>query len=127
MASVRKLILDILLELVDEDLKTFQFYLSRMPCDGFPHIPKSQVHGADRLCTVELLVVTYDYDGAVTVTVDILERMKLKLWAETLRKNYHEGKACLKLKKVDCLLPGPLTAVSSLCFLISCKQSSWHR
>lgn len=127
MASVQEIILDILLELVDEDLKTFQFYLYSTPCKGFPQIPKSRVHGADRVCTVDHLVQTYGYDGAVMVTVDILERMKLKLWAETLKKKYDEGKACLKLTKVDCLLLGPLTAVSSLCFLISCKQSSWQR
>lgn len=103
MASVPELILDVLLELVDDDLKTFQFYLYCKPHDGCPHIAKSRVYGVDRLRTVDLLVLTYGYDGAVTVTVDILERMKLKLWAETLKKNYDEGKACLKLTKVDCL------------------------
>lgn len=92
MASVPELLLDILEELVNEQLRTFQWFLYSNVLEGFPHIPKSRVDGMDRPGTVDLLVQTYGHDGAVTVTVDILTRMKLKLWAETLKTKYGEGK-----------------------------------
>lgn len=99
MAPVPELLLDTLVELVDEELKTFQWYLYSKVLEGFPHIPKGRVAGVDKLDTVNLLAQTYGYDGAVTVTVDILMRMKLKLWAETLKKKYDKGKMCLKVQK----------------------------
>ncbi len=86
----------ILEELVDKELRTFQWFLYSNVLEGFSHIPRSWVEGVDRQDTMDLLVQTYGYDGAVTVTVDILMRMKLKLWAETLKKKYDEGKTCLK-------------------------------
>ncbi|KAI3366949.1 hypothetical protein L3Q82_009597, partial [Scortum barcoo] len=61
----------------------------------------SWVDGADRPGTVDLLVQTYGYDCAVTVTVDILIRMKLKLRAETLKKNYDEVQNNQEEKEVD--------------------------
>lgn len=94
MASVPELLLATLNELVDEQLKTFQWFLYSNVLDGFPHIPRARIAGVDRLSTVDLLVQTYNYDDAITVTLDILMRMKLKLWAETLEKKYSEGKTC---------------------------------
>lgn len=96
MASVPELLLDILEELVDKELRTFQWFLYSNILKGFPYIQKSRVDGVDRPGTVDLLVQTYGYDGAVKVTVDVLMRMKLKLWAETLMKKYDAGKTCLK-------------------------------
>ncbi|XP_030646313.1 NACHT, LRR and PYD domains-containing protein 12-like [Chanos chanos] len=87
MACVPELLLDTLEELVDKDLRKFQWYLYNDVLEGFPHIPKSRVDGVDRPGTVDLVVQTYGYDGAVTVTVDILMRMKLRLLAETLKNN----------------------------------------
>lgn len=93
MACVPELLLETLEELIDKQLRTFQWFLYNNDLKGFPHIPKSRVDGADRPGTVDLLIQTYGYNGAITVTVDILMRMKLKLWAETLKKKYGEGKA----------------------------------
>lgn len=101
MASVPELLLNTLEELVDKELRTFQWFLYSNVLEGFSHIPKSRVKGVDRPGTVNLLVQTYGYDGAVTATVDILMRMKLKLWAETLKKKYDEGKTCKKKKDKD--------------------------
>lgn len=101
MACVPELLLATLEELVNKELKTFHWYLYSNVLEGFPHIPKSRVDGADRTGTVDLLVQTYGYDSAVTVTVDILMRMKLKLWAETLKKKYDEGKIRLRSTKCD--------------------------
>lgn len=93
MARVPELLLATLEELVEKELRTFQWFLYSNILEGFPHIPKGRIDGVDRPGTVNLLVQTYGYDSAVTVTVDVLMRMKLKLWAETLKKNYDEGKA----------------------------------
>uniref|UniRef100_A0A4W6FZC2 Pyrin domain-containing protein n=1 Tax=Lates calcarifer TaxID=8187 RepID=A0A4W6FZC2_LATCA len=92
MAHVPVLLLDTLEELVDKELRTFQWFLYSNVLEGFPHIPKSRVDGVDRPGIVDHLVQTYGYDDAVSVTVDILTRMKLKLWAEKLKKKYDEGK-----------------------------------
>uniref|UniRef100_A0A3B4YNX0 Pyrin domain-containing protein n=1 Tax=Seriola lalandi dorsalis TaxID=1841481 RepID=A0A3B4YNX0_SERLL len=91
MARVPQLLLETLEELVAEQLRTFQFFLFSDVLEGFPHIPKSRVDSVDRPGTVDVLVQTYGYDDAVTVTVDILVRMKLKLCAEKLKKKYDEG------------------------------------
>ncbi|XP_071358515.1 NACHT, LRR and PYD domains-containing protein 12-like [Trachinotus anak] len=91
MARVPELLLDTLEELVAEELKIFQFFLYNEVLEGFPHIPKSRVDGVDRPTTVDRLVQTYGYDDAVTVTVDILGRMKLKLRAEKLKNKYDEA------------------------------------
>ncbi|XP_018539811.1 LOW QUALITY PROTEIN: NACHT, LRR and PYD domains-containing protein 3-like [Lates calcarifer] len=90
MAHVPVLLLDTLEELVDKELRTFQWFLYSNVLEGFPHIPKSRVDGVDRPGIVDHLVQTYGYDDAVSVTVDILTRMKLKLWAEKLKKKYDE-------------------------------------
>ncbi|XP_047194603.1 NACHT, LRR and PYD domains-containing protein 12-like isoform X1 [Hippoglossus stenolepis] len=90
MARVPELILETFEELVDKELRTFQWYLYSNVLEEFPHIPKSKLDGVDRPGTVDLLVQTYGYDDAVTVTVDILTRMQLKLWADTVKKKYEE-------------------------------------
>ena len=92
MAWVPKLILETFEELVDEDMKYFQWCLSSNVLEDFPHIPKSKLEGRDRLGTVDLLVETYGYVDAVTVTVKILMKMQQKLRADLLRKKYEEGK-----------------------------------
>ncbi|XP_030576333.1 NACHT, LRR and PYD domains-containing protein 3-like [Archocentrus centrarchus] len=87
MACVPELLLGILEELVDKELRKFQWFLTNVS-EGYTHIPKSRVDGVDRTGTVDLLVQTYSYDGAVTVTEDILLKMNLKLWAEKLKEGY---------------------------------------
>lgn len=104
MACVPELLLATLEELVDKQLRTFQWYLCTNDPEGLPHIPTSRVDGVDRLGTVDLLVQTYGYDSAVAVTVDILLRMKLKLWADKLKEKYDEGKTYFKSAKFDCLV-----------------------
>ncbi|XP_039647096.1 NACHT, LRR and PYD domains-containing protein 12-like isoform X2 [Perca fluviatilis] len=101
MARVPELLLATLEELLDKELRTFQWFLSSNVLEGFPHIPKSRVDRVDRPRTVDLLVQTYGYNGAVTVTVDILMRMKLKLWAETLKENYDEVPSNQIGKEID--------------------------
>uniref|UniRef100_A0A3B5QSM4 Si:dkey-28k24.2 n=1 Tax=Xiphophorus maculatus TaxID=8083 RepID=A0A3B5QSM4_XIPMA len=86
MANVKEQLLDIFLELLDEDLRTFQWYLYSSDLEGFTHIPKCKADGLDRPRTVDLVVQTYGYDDAVTVTVIILEKMRQKLLADRLKE-----------------------------------------
>lgn len=92
MAQVPELLLNTLLQLVDKDLRTFQWYLYMDVLEGFAYIPRADLDGVDRPGTVSRLVETYGYDDAVTVSVEVLTKMKLKLWAETLKKKRDEGK-----------------------------------
>ncbi|KAM6895252.1 NACHT, LRR and PYD domains-containing protein 3-like [Xenentodon cancila] len=91
MACVKELLLATLEELLDKDLRTFQWFLYSDVLEGFEHIPKARAHGLDREGTVDLVVQTYGYDGAVTVTVDILMKMKQKLWADKLKEKYNKA------------------------------------
>ncbi|XP_044198531.1 NACHT, LRR and PYD domains-containing protein 12-like [Thunnus albacares] len=101
MACVPELLLATLEELVDKELRTFQWFLYSNVLEAFPHIPKSRIDGVDRPGTVDLLVQTYGYEGAVAVTVDILNKMKLKLWAETLKSKYDEVPSTQVGKEID--------------------------
>uniref|UniRef100_A0A3B5M7S8 Pyrin domain-containing protein n=1 Tax=Xiphophorus couchianus TaxID=32473 RepID=A0A3B5M7S8_9TELE len=92
MANVKEQLLDIFLELLDEDLRTFQWYLYSSDLEGFAHIPKCKADGLDRPRTVDLVVQTYGYDDAVTVTVIILEKMRQKLLADRLKELCSNGK-----------------------------------
>lgn len=92
MANIKELLLDTLRELVDEELRTFQWFLYSSDFEGHDHIPRSRVDRLDREGTVDLLVQSYDYHDAVTVSVSILEKMRQKQWAEKLKAKYCQGK-----------------------------------
>lgn len=92
-SSVPELLLETLLEFEDNQLKTFQYYLYSNVLQGLPHVPKSRAKGANYPDTAELLAQTYGYSGAVTVTVDILMKMKCRLLAERLKEKYDKGKS----------------------------------
>lgn len=91
MASIPKLLLDILMEVDDEDLKTFQWHLYYNPKE-LAHISKAKIKGKSREDTVDVLVQTFGYEGAVTVTVDALSAMHFKQLSETLKNLYNNGK-----------------------------------
>jgi len=96
MGSVKEQLFYTLEELVDEELRTFQFFLYSNVVEGSQRIPKSRAFGLDRVATVELVVQTYGNKGAVTVTVDILKRMNFKQLAENLEEKCNEGKGSLR-------------------------------
>lgn len=99
MAVVKELLLDTLRELVDEELRTFQWFLYSSDFKGYAHIQRSRVDGLDREGTVDLLVQSYSYHEAVTVSLNILEKMRQKLWAEKLKEKYSQGKAAFTFSK----------------------------
>lgn len=114
MSHVKEQLLAIFEELLDDELRTFLWHLYSSNLEGFDNIPKSRAVGLDRVGTVDLVVQTYSCDNAVTVTVKLLEKMRLKLWADKLKEAYSHGKEMswwICLQKV---------LVSEICLLILC-------
>lgn len=99
MASIPKILLDTLMELDDEELKTFQWHLHHHVLKGFSHIPKSKIKDKTREQTVDVLVQTFADEDAVTVTVDALLAMQFKQLSETLKQQYNNGKVDPKTGK----------------------------
>ncbi|XP_015251003.1 PREDICTED: NACHT, LRR and PYD domains-containing protein 12-like [Cyprinodon variegatus] len=91
MSTVNEQLLEVLEELLDEELETFQWHLYSKTVEGFAHIPKSKAKGLDRKDTVTLVVTTYGYDGAVTITIKILEKMRQKLLVDKLKEFHSNG------------------------------------
>uniref|UniRef100_A0A4W5QJA5 Pyrin domain-containing protein n=1 Tax=Hucho hucho TaxID=62062 RepID=A0A4W5QJA5_9TELE len=72
--NVHFLLLDILEELGQGDLKKFQWYINK-GVEEFPAISEGQLEDADRLVTVDRMVQSYCYEGAVKITLEILRKM----------------------------------------------------
>ncbi|XP_030636242.1 NACHT, LRR and PYD domains-containing protein 3-like [Chanos chanos] len=86
MPAVPEVLLDILDQLVEKELKRFRWYLTtENVLEGFSHIPKAQLENADAQDTVDKIVDTY---GArvVEITLLILRKMKQNNLAEKLQK-----------------------------------------
>ncbi|XP_042174826.1 uncharacterized protein LOC112241595 isoform X2 [Oncorhynchus tshawytscha] len=88
MMDVPALLLTGLEELTEEQLKTFQFYLTSVQLLGFPPIPERQLENTDRQDTVDQIVKRYDPEGAVRITLKILKGMNLDDLAEKLERDY---------------------------------------
>lgn len=93
MASIPKILFNILDELEDKDLSNFQWHLYQSVTKV--HIPKAKIKGKNREETVDVLVQTFGYEGAVTVTVDVLSAMCFRQLSETLKEQYNNGKVDL--------------------------------
>ncbi|XP_036452500.1 NACHT, LRR and PYD domains-containing protein 3-like [Colossoma macropomum] len=89
MVNIRPMLLDILQNLLEEDLKSFQWYLSN-GVEGFTHIPRSQLGKADRHDTVDKMVQSYSYNGAVEITQAILQKINQNQLVEELRTKHKE-------------------------------------
>ncbi|XP_017538115.1 NACHT, LRR and PYD domains-containing protein 12-like [Pygocentrus nattereri] len=89
MATIRPVLLDILQNLLEEDLKSFQWYLSN-GVEGFTHIPRAQLEKADRHDTVDKMVQSYGHNGAVEITQAILKNINQNQLAEELGTKHKE-------------------------------------
>ncbi|KAL7881126.1 hypothetical protein SRHO_G00033800, partial [Serrasalmus rhombeus] len=92
MENIRRQLLDILEELLSDDLKKFQWHLTN-GVEGFRHIPKSLMENANRFNTVDTMVERYPQNGAVEITLKILNQMNQNELAEKLRTNLRESNA----------------------------------
>ncbi|XP_042174815.1 uncharacterized protein LOC112238112 isoform X2 [Oncorhynchus tshawytscha] len=86
--AVPALLLTTLEELTEEQLKTFQFYLTSGRMLDFPPIPERHLDNTDRQVTVDQMVKRYDPEGAVRNTLKILRRMNLDDLAEKLQRDH---------------------------------------
>ncbi|XP_036452501.1 NACHT, LRR and PYD domains-containing protein 3-like [Colossoma macropomum] len=90
MVNIRPMLLNILQNLLEEDLKSFQWYLSN-GVEGFTHIPRAQLEKADRHDIVDKMVQSYGYNGAVEITQAILKKINQNQLAVELRTKHKEN------------------------------------
>ncbi|KAF4114268.1 NACHT, LRR and PYD domains-containing protein 3-like [Onychostoma macrolepis] len=90
MASVKKLLVDSLKELVEADLKEFQWHLVNLYLE---HLSRSELEKADRFDTVDKMVVCFGPEEAVKVMVDILRKMIQNDLAEQLENKHKQAQA----------------------------------
>uniref|UniRef100_A0A674C013 Uncharacterized LOC115178540 n=1 Tax=Salmo trutta TaxID=8032 RepID=A0A674C013_SALTR len=82
------LVITILEELTEDQLKTFQSNLTSGWMLGFPPIPKSQLRNTDIQVTVDQMVERYGPEGAVGITLMILRWMNRHDVAEKLERDH---------------------------------------
>ncbi|XP_062415703.1 NACHT, LRR and PYD domains-containing protein 3-like isoform X2 [Pungitius pungitius] len=91
MEKVKKDILYTLEELKEEEFERFKWHLKNNPSPGDPRsIPPCDLQKADRMDTVDLMVLCYDTDS-VQVAVKVLEEMQKNNLAEKLSKMNFTG------------------------------------
>ncbi|XP_062415537.1 NACHT, LRR and PYD domains-containing protein 3-like [Pungitius pungitius] len=91
MEKVKKDILNILKDLKEEEFKEFKWHLENNPIpEDLRSIPPCDLHKADRMDTVDLMVRCYDTDS-VQVAVKVLEEMQMNNLAEKLSKMNFTG------------------------------------
>uniref|UniRef100_A0A673J997 NACHT domain-containing protein n=1 Tax=Sinocyclocheilus rhinocerous TaxID=307959 RepID=A0A673J997_9TELE len=86
MVSVEELLVNSLKELVEAELKEFQWHLQK----DHECISKSDMENADRLKTVDKMVVCFGQEEAVKITVGILRKMNQNDLAEQLENEYKQ-------------------------------------
>ncbi|XP_070706123.1 E3 ubiquitin-protein ligase TRIM39-like [Pempheris klunzingeri] len=92
-------LLNTLEELRDDEFKKFKWYLQQPDIlQGYQTITKSKLERAERLDTVDLMVKTYELDGALKVTKMILEKIPRKDLVQRLSDSISEPKASLRDK-----------------------------
>ncbi|XP_051743924.1 protein NLRC3-like [Ctenopharyngodon idella] len=87
MASAEKLLLNSLKELVEADLKEFQWHLK----NDHECISKYEMEKADRLETVDKMVAYFGPEEAVKIMVEILRKMNHNNLAEQLENKHKQG------------------------------------
>ncbi|XP_050964607.1 NACHT, LRR and PYD domains-containing protein 12 isoform X3 [Labeo rohita] len=89
MLSVKELLVDSLRELVEADLKEFQWRLK----NDHNCISNSEMENADRLKTVDMMVACFGSEEAVKIMVDILRKMKQNDLAEQMENKHKPAQA----------------------------------
>ncbi|KAL1276751.1 hypothetical protein QQF64_036374 [Cirrhinus molitorella] len=89
MLSAKELLVDSLKELVEVDLKEFQWRLK----NDHECISNSEMENADRLKTVDMMVACFGSEKAVKIMVDILRKMKQNDLAEQMENIHKQAQA----------------------------------
>ncbi|XP_077065434.1 NLR family CARD domain-containing protein 3-like isoform X2 [Siphateles boraxobius] len=87
MASVKDLLLNSLMDLVEDEHKTFKWYLEK----DHESIKKCEMESADRLQTVDKMVARFGPEEAVKITVKILRKMNQNNLADELENKHKPG------------------------------------
>ncbi|KAL1277054.1 hypothetical protein QQF64_023727 [Cirrhinus molitorella] len=93
MESVKEILKNSMMELLEAELNEFQWYLKNNEC-----ISNSEMENADRLKTVDKMLACFGPEQAVTITLDILRKMNQNHWAEQLENNYKQAQAECNMK-----------------------------
>ncbi|KYO43482.1 NACHT, LRR and PYD domains-containing protein 3-like [Alligator mississippiensis] len=81
------LLLHVLEELLEEEIKKFKFKLNYMDLrEGYKNIPKGHLEKADVVQLVILLIEYYQEEYAVEVAINVLDDINNKMLADWLRK-----------------------------------------
>ncbi|KAI2665195.1 NLR family CARD domain-containing protein 3 [Labeo rohita] len=88
MASVKELLMNSLMDLVEGDLKKFQWNLK-----NDEHISNSEMENADIFDTVDKMVARFGPEEAVKISVEILRKMNQNLLAEQLENKHKQAQA----------------------------------
>ncbi|KAJ8406846.1 hypothetical protein AAFF_G00297620 [Aldrovandia affinis] len=86
MAGVSSLLVDALDELEEKDVKRFKWALSQDMLEGFRHIPRGQLENRDIMDMVDRMVDTYGGEGALRITLHILQKIDQNELAERLQQ-----------------------------------------
>ncbi|XP_073694100.1 NACHT, LRR and PYD domains-containing protein 3-like [Garra rufa] len=89
MASVKDLLENTLMDLVNADLKRFQWHLEK----DHECVSKSEMENADRIKTVDKMVGCFGAEEAVKIMVDILRKMNHNDLAEQLENKHKQAQA----------------------------------
>ncbi|KAL6480978.1 hypothetical protein MHYP_G00090580 [Metynnis hypsauchen] len=100
MSNITEVLLNTLQNLLEEDLKSFQWHLKN-GVEGFPPIQKAHLEKADRHDTVDQMVQKYQHNGAVEITLAILKKMNQNQVADELMTELRkeESQEKFELKK----------------------------
>ncbi|XP_036380722.1 NACHT, LRR and PYD domains-containing protein 12-like [Megalops cyprinoides] len=102
MSSVQSLLLGALDELEEKDVKRFKWNLSHNVPEGFRHIPRGQLEKQDVMDVVDLVVDSYGGEGALRITLHVLQKMNQNEIAERLEREKiiicHHFKSSLRKK-----------------------------
>uniref|UniRef100_A0A8C1EKC8 Pyrin domain-containing protein n=1 Tax=Cyprinus carpio carpio TaxID=630221 RepID=A0A8C1EKC8_CYPCA len=93
MASVKELLVNSLKDLVEAELKEFQWHLQK----DHECISKSEMENADRLKTVDKMVACFGPEEAVKIKVGILKMMNQNNLAEQLENKHNKNFGSLSL------------------------------
>ncbi|KAG7460273.1 hypothetical protein MATL_G00219550 [Megalops atlanticus] len=94
MAGAPSLLVSILDELLEDDLKRFRWNLSYNVPEGFETIPKGRVEKGKHVTeTVTQMVEAYGEEGAVTVTLYALRKTNQNNLAQRLETEHNGGRA----------------------------------
>ncbi|XP_041789964.1 pyrin [Chelmon rostratus] len=89
---VPQLLFDTLEDLVNDEFKTFKWYLSQRLLDSCSPIRRSHLEMASRTETVSKMTESYGEELAVNITAEILKKMGFNSTAAELKRKYAEGR-----------------------------------